>query len=382
MKKLIFTSLVCTALSSVAQTEINISTGVVNGSTNLIASGSSDDSWVMNTPSGITPKVVNPVPGWAYNSCSKWITPYASGTEGAVAPLGDYIFEFNFNLNITACVESATIDIESLGGDDDLYGIQVNNNTPTPFYTHFNPLTGPHSIDITSQLNLTGSNKLKIYVSNDGPSSATGLNVCGKIRIWDKPAIVAAYGTNICPSIPVINLELTHYPSGASIQWQKQECTMPTWYNAGSGPSLTLSNGNQQGTTYRAKTTCNGIVSYSNSVIVYKFPSSCSGPILSCNAPGGGGLGGGRYKAEDAAEELEKVIAVYPNPFNNDFKISCNGEWDYTVEVHDVLGKMYAQQQGVANQEIQIEMGNAPVGLYIVKVTTAQGTIFKKVTKE
>jgi hypothetical protein len=72
-------------------------------------------------------------------------------------------------------------------------------------------------------------------------------------------------------------------------------------------------------------------------------------------------------------------VTIYPNPSTGIFNISL--QEDATVEVHDMLGKViYANKVKAGNNTIDIS--NYQSGLYILKLTTENGSAIKKIIKE
>jgi hypothetical protein len=78
---------------------------------------------------------------------------------------------------------------------------------------------------------------------------------------------------------------------------------------------------------------------------------------------------------------VEEVMSIYPNPFNDNFTLIYTGPGDITIEVMDVLGKIIVTQKGSAQETIKLEMNNEPSGVYLIKVTTQDRSIMKKIIK-
>jgi hypothetical protein len=86
-----------------------------------------------------------------------------------------------------------------------------------------------------------------------------------------------------------------------------------------------------------------------------------------------------------ASTTLSNQISVYPNPANNELRIT-NYELRITaVEFFDVLGRRQCLnfvQQPKAEDTMVINISNLPNGIYFVMITTEQGRVTKKVIKQ
>jgi hypothetical protein len=78
----------------------------------------------------------------------------------------------------------------------------------------------------------------------------------------------------------------------------------------------------------------------------------------------------------------EKLIKVFPNPNNGQFKIAISGvaEERSEIQVYNLLGKM-VYSGSIANQATsEISIDNATKGLYILKVTTGKESFQRKIS--
>ncbi|MBA3704551.1 MAG: T9SS type A sorting domain-containing protein [Bacteroidetes bacterium] len=188
--------------------------------------------------------------------------------------------------------------------------------------------------------------------------------------------VISASSNAICPGTSSVILTISQYSSGA-IQWQKQECN-GSFTNIPGGTSLIITSGNTVGTYYRAVVICGDTYRYSNTVLIYQFPSSCSGPIEGCVQ-----IGPGIAKQKNSGiDENISSANIFPNPFNSNFTAIYDGEGQVKIEVMDVLGKVLITQLGVAKEEIKLEMKDAPTGVYIIKFTAEGNTTMKKIMKQ
>jgi hypothetical protein len=86
-----------------------------------------------------------------------------------------------------------------------------------------------------------------------------------------------------------------------------------------------------------------------------------------------------------ASTTLSNQISVYPNPANNELRIT-NYELRITaVEIFDFLGRRQClnfAQQPKAEDTMVINISNLPNGIYFVMITTEQERVTKKVIKQ
>ena len=74
---------------------------------------------------------------------------------------------------------------------------------------------------------------------------------------------------------------------------------------------------------------------------------------------------------------LTEKVSIYPNPANTILHVVSDLEGTFTVELFDLLGKNLLNQQ-VTNRSIDVSQ--VPVGMYLVKLNFAEGSIVKKMT--
>ncbi|PSK94085.1 putative secreted protein (Por secretion system target) [Taibaiella chishuiensis] len=174
-----------------AQTGIivhDLSTGVVNGSTSLIAYGSPDDTWQVGKPDrplGFqTPSVCTNLSSWAVNGCGRWITPYLDGTgPSSNTQAGTYNYRTAFTLNYH-CFPWAKVTFSYLGGDNNVTGFSINGHSyPLSPATanDFNPLAQNIVINLDPSHLVIGSNEILVQVHNS--ESWTGFYACGNVSV-------------------------------------------------------------------------------------------------------------------------------------------------------------------------------------------------------
>lgn len=71
-------------------------------------------------------------------------------------------------------------------------------------------------------------------------------------------------------------------------------------------------------------------------------------------------------------------VAIYPNPTNDVFQVS-GIEGSANLNISDISGKQVLTKQVTANEDVSVS--SLPQGVYIVKITTPEGTTEKKLIK-
>ena len=80
------------------------------------------------------------------------------------------------------------------------------------------------------------------------------------------------------------------------------------------------------------------------------------------------------------AEMLE--IAAYPNPFNQEVTIHVNANEPYTIEVTDINGVVVLSVDRTENRTHRLDVSEYTSGVYIIEVTSTQGTQHLKIIKQ
>ena len=76
-------------------------------------------------------------------------------------------------------------------------------------------------------------------------------------------------------------------------------------------------------------------------------------------------------------------ISIYPNPANGVVSIKCkiqSSEKEKSYTIYNSMGQMIIQGE-LTGEETQVDMSGYPNGIYVVKVTTEEGSIAKKLIK-
>lgn len=75
------------------------------------------------------------------------------------------------------------------------------------------------------------------------------------------------------------------------------------------------------------------------------------------------------------------VVELYPNPAHGSFTISTNDANAKTIIVYDVTGKIILQKETAAEQQ-QIDLGDAPAGIYLVKIISGGNVTMQRFMNE
>jgi hypothetical protein len=74
-------------------------------------------------------------------------------------------------------------------------------------------------------------------------------------------------------------------------------------------------------------------------------------------------------------------ISLYPNPAQGSFTINTNDANEKTIIVYDVTGKQIFQKE-TTEEQLQIDLGDAPKGLYLVKIISGGSVAVERVMNE
>ena len=77
----------------------------------------------------------------------------------------------------------------------------------------------------------------------------------------------------------------------------------------------------------------------------------------------------------------EENIQVYPNPVENELRITNYELGIKEVKLYNVMGEMVLKKE-IKNKEIEIDVGDLPKGMYFLQVKNEKGIFNKKIIKE
>jgi hypothetical protein len=168
---------------------VDLSTGVVNGTTTRIAPGSNDDTWLVMVPGGssyVSVACANDLTAaWANDLSVRWLSTSvdASGNTGT-APSGDYLYKMTFN--VTACpVTSSVLSLVHFGADNTLTNIKINT-TNHAYSAGFTSLSSS-TVTLGAGELVVGINTIIVTVHNSnstlGSNTQSGFLINGYLTI-------------------------------------------------------------------------------------------------------------------------------------------------------------------------------------------------------
>ena len=80
------------------------------------------------------------------------------------------------------------------------------------------------------------------------------------------------------------------------------------------------------------------------------------------------------------ADRLE--IAAYPNPFNQEVTVLVNANEQYAIQVTDINGVVVLSEDHTENRTHRLNVSKYTAGVYIIEVTSTQGTQHLKIIKQ
>jgi len=79
-----------------------------------------------------------------------------------------------------------------------------------------------------------------------------------------------------------------------------------------------------------------------------------------------------------SVDDFEEIgISIYPNPAKDSFTIKNENNWELTIKIYDVSGRMVLNQQGQSLELISINTSNFSRGLHLVVMENTNGYTFK-----
>lgn len=76
---------------------------------------------------------------------------------------------------------------------------------------------------------------------------------------------------------------------------------------------------------------------------------------------------------------LNAMTNIFPNPIENNFKISCDIPMQ-AIRIYNVVGVL-VKEECVNLKEMEVETGDLSTGVYLIRIETEKGTVIKKVLK-
>lgn len=79
-----------------------------------------------------------------------------------------------------------------------------------------------------------------------------------------------------------------------------------------------------------------------------------------------------------SVDDFEEIgVSIYPNPAKDSFTIKNENNWELTIKIYDVSGRMVLNQQGQSLELISINTSNFSRGLHLVVMENTNGYTFK-----
>jgi len=81
-------------------------------------------------------------------------------------------------------------------------------------------------------------------------------------------------------------------------------------------------------------------------------------------------------------EDIFNDISIYPNPAQNQVTIDCQEQKIKDVEIINIIGKVLKQIEIQNNSHFIVGMSDQSAGIYLLKLTTDEGVVTKKIIKQ
>jgi glucose/arabinose dehydrogenase len=248
----------------------------------------------------------------------------------------------------------------AIPGSDEIWAVGMRN----PWKFSFDSQTGDLWIADVGQNAIEEINK--------APSTAAGLNYGWRCYEGNSP-----FNTTGCSIITNYTFPVTDYTHAAS-----GGCSITGGYvyRGATYPNL-------QG-KYLFSDYCNNKIGYiANTGGAITWSNAFSGNISTFGQDVTGelyvaGLSNGIIsKIVDttlSVDDFEEIgISIYPNPAKDSFTIKNENNWELTIKIYDVSGRMVLNQQGQSLELISINTSNFSRGLHLVVMENTNGYTFK-----
>lgn len=189
MKNLIQCLLLCFCVLSgvpLSAQVFNMSTGISNVNSSMLAVGALDDTWTVAMPGAPNTFLTTTCAANTYWQCSpnvRWL--YPTGQNPLNCIMGDYYFKTTIDLQCP--VSDAQFVFAHIGADDVIQDIQINGNPTHPVNWSFNYWGVNVNLPIPGSEFQIGTNTILVHVYNwgSGPGATTqfGLEIEGSLNI-------------------------------------------------------------------------------------------------------------------------------------------------------------------------------------------------------
>lgn len=169
-----------------SQTFIDLTTGVQDGTTNLIATGSNDDTWMVKAPGTGTSFVnikcmdgflnSNPISQWPQIVGAKWITP-SINTNNQAQTVMPGVWQYRMIFTTTCgSIKNAVMTLQNMGADNMVNRIELNGTIIGNYNATSTTMVTNQTINIPIA---NGTNTLIVFTTNN-PWQGTTINLHGQ----------------------------------------------------------------------------------------------------------------------------------------------------------------------------------------------------------
>lgn len=177
------------------------------------------------------------------------------------------------------------------------------------------------------------------------------------------------------------------YSTDGGTTWEVLGYSEPNWYNSDRTPETTGSDCNNcvgaqwTGTNATLATYSQSLSFIGNQTnVIFRFVFHSDPAVVEDGVVIDDFLISGTLSNQEF--ELNNLL-IYPNPSNGIFNIAISKQDNYQVEVYDVLGKqIFSKQYNQVNDTIFLDLSDASIGVYFVKIKSNNQIVTKKITKK
>ncbi len=85
---------------------------------------------------------------------------------------------------------------------------------------------------------------------------------------------------------------------------------------------------------------------------------------------------------EEESISDSKTMQIFPNPNNGSFTLSSSTDEEKEVIVYDMMGNVVYLKKKAADKNISIDISSNPKGMYVIKITTGNKVVTKKIISQ
>ena len=84
----------------------------------------------------------------------------------------------------------------------------------------------------------------------------------------------------------------------------------------------------------------------------------------------------------DVNESILSELKVFPNPVIDELFVSNSKSFIESIDVYNILGRTVVSEfESLNNERIKVDFSNLPNGIYLLKIDTQKGSVFKRILK-